>query len=439
MVMRFALLGNHPDGLDFIRALVETGRHELAAYCGPVAGAEALRERGLPIHPSGDLEEVLADPAVEAVVVASRIADRAEHLRRALQSERHVLCAHPADQTPDTAYEAAMIQADTRQVLLPLLPWTLHPGVARLRQLLHDRDTPLGKIGLIEIEIASTGRVLSDTDPVRQRPAVPGWDIFRALGGEIAEVSAFATGEELTAAQPLLLTGRFEGGVLFRGSYLPDRAESVWHIRMSGEDAKVELVFTRGWPGPARFCRHEAAGARQDESWETWDPWPTLVRVFEAAAGLWPTTGPLPPRPAPANTPPDAITAEKPGPHILAGELPPLSWQDEVRCLELDAAVRRSVHYRRVSVMEYQEATEEAGFKGTMTLVGCGLLWSILFLLILSVWAPRAGWLIGPVLVIFLFLQLFRWIIPRSQGAGGGGHASGSKTPDTGRVRQDSP
>jgi predicted dehydrogenase len=216
--MRFALLGNHPDGVAFVRALVDTGRHELVAYAGTAAGAADLRDHGLAVRPTGDLEEILADPAVDAVVVASRLADRPEHMRRALQSERHVLCVHPADHTADTAYEAAMIQADTRQVLLPLLSWTLHPGVARLRQLARSRQTPLGKIGLIEMEIAATDRVLLETDPVRHRPAVPGWDVFRALAGEIAEVSAFATGEELTADQPLLLTGRVEGGVLLRAS-----------------------------------------------------------------------------------------------------------------------------------------------------------------------------------------------------------------------------
>src|SRR5262249_54360610 len=54
------------------------------------------------------LEEVLADPAVDAVIVASPLPERAAELRRALQSERHVLCAYPPDATPDAAYEAAM-------------------------------------------------------------------------------------------------------------------------------------------------------------------------------------------------------------------------------------------------------------------------------------------------------------------------------------------
>src|SRR5262245_37236958 len=135
--MRFALLGDHPDGLDMARALVETGRHELAVYSGPPVGLEYLRRWGIGASPVGDLEEVLADPAVEAVIVAGSPPGRPAHLLRALQSERHVLCVHPADQTPDTAYEAAMLQGDTGMLLLPLLPEALHPAFARLAELVH--------------------------------------------------------------------------------------------------------------------------------------------------------------------------------------------------------------------------------------------------------------------------------------------------------------
>src|SRR5262245_53642414 len=98
--MRFALLGDHLDGLDITRALVESGRHELAVYCGPAAGAEYLRRWHPGFRMVADLEEVLADPAVDAIIVAGRPTDRPEQLRRALRSERHVLCVQPVDTTP---------------------------------------------------------------------------------------------------------------------------------------------------------------------------------------------------------------------------------------------------------------------------------------------------------------------------------------------------
>src|SRR5689334_15681530 len=134
--MRFALLGDHPDGLDMARALVASGRHELAAYSGPTVGLEWLRRWDLPVVSVPDLEEVLADPSITVLLVAGPPGDRVNQLRRALQSERPVLCVHPADDSANGAYEAAMMQADTGMLLLPLLPDRLHPALVRLSDLI---------------------------------------------------------------------------------------------------------------------------------------------------------------------------------------------------------------------------------------------------------------------------------------------------------------
>ncbi len=376
--MRFAILGTHPDGLETACALVESGRHRLLAYT--VAPPDAtLRRWGPSARLVADLEEILADPAVEAVLVAGGPAERPAQLRRAMQSERHVLCVHPADATPDAAYEAAMIQRDTGRVLLPLLSEGLHPGVVRLAELLRQPDGPLGPPRLVEVERWSPDAVLLPGEAAR-RPGLPGWDVLRRLGGEVAEVTGYAEREEVSPDEPLALSGRFERGGMFRASFLPRQPESRWRLTVSAGGGRAELVFPLGWGGPA-FLRWAAAGGeRREEAWGVWDPWQALAAAFEAA---------------------------------VAGSTPPLTWQDEVRCLELDDAVRRSVERRRATPLEYPDATEEVGIKGTMTLLGCGLLWVVLLLLVLSMWLPWAGWLIAPVIVAFLALQVFLWAVRR--------------------------
>src|SRR4051794_37723924 len=102
--MRFALLGNHPDGVEMACALVESGRHQLLA-CTALLEEQSLKRLGEQVRKVSDIEEVLADPAVEMVIVAGGIDVRAAQLRRAVQSERPVLCVHPPDQTPEAAYE----------------------------------------------------------------------------------------------------------------------------------------------------------------------------------------------------------------------------------------------------------------------------------------------------------------------------------------------
>jgi predicted dehydrogenase len=378
--MHIAILGTHPDGIDMACALVESGRHELIAYTSaePVPD-HILRRWGPNTRRLHDLEELLADPEIEAVIVAGSPANRTVQLRRALQSERHVLCVYPPDAVPDGAYEASMIQKDTGRMLLPLLPEALHPAVVRLGQLVRSGLRPLVEPRLIEFERWATDRVLLDTG-AEHRPAFPGWDVLRAVGGDIAEVSALAPREELSAEEPILLSGRFERGPLFQVSLLPFQSEPRWRLGAVGSHGRVELLFPVGVRGPAFLSWRDANGDLHEETWQAWDPWPALVALFEA----------------------------QPGPS-------PLTWQDAIRSLELDDAARRSVQRRRASTLEYQEASEEVGFKGTMTLVGCGLIWLTIVIVIIAIWFPKAGWAVVPLLVIFLGLQAFRWIVPRSR------------------------
>src|SRR5262249_28274591 len=154
--MHFAILGSHPDGLEMAAALVASGRHKLLACTTPVPAVYHAR-LGDP-KPVADLEEVLADPAIDAVIVAGSPVNRPTQLRRALQSERPVLCVHPADDSPDTGYEAALIQQDTGRILLPLLPDALHPGILRLAELIGQGNAgPFGDLRLVEMERGSAG------------------------------------------------------------------------------------------------------------------------------------------------------------------------------------------------------------------------------------------------------------------------------------------
>lgn len=387
--MRFALLGDHPDGIDMGCALVESGRHRILAYTAPLS-EDVLRRWGESARRVSDVEEVLADPAIEAVIVAGNASVRPAQLRRALQSERHVLCVHPPDQKPEIAYEAAMIRNDTGCVLLPLLPEATHPAIRRLAEFVRRKEagsSPIGVFRMLEMERGVEGEVLDGVWIAGHKPSFPGWDILRCIGGEIQEVSAFAEEEELREGEPVLVSGRFQQGGLFHVSLLPCQHQPSWRLTAIGSAGRVELLFPQGWNGPALLDWSDRDGEPREEYWQLWDPWPALIETFEQKV---------------------ASAAPQEG-------QPHLSWQDTIRALELDDAARRGVEKRRASVLEYPEATEEVGFKGTMTLVGCSLLWGVLLLLILSVWWPKLGFLIVPLIVVFLGLQFLRYMVPEQR------------------------
>jgi predicted dehydrogenase len=378
--MRFALLGNHPDGLEMAVALVASGRHQLVVTTQTPPADHPLGSLFANVPRQSDLEEVLADPAVEAVIVAGDVDVRPKQLRRALQAERHVLCVHPPDDSPALAHEAAMLREDNRVVLLPLLSTGLHPAIRCLAILIEQpgtSPTPLGSLQLVELEWAAREEVLTGITIAHRNPSFPTWDILRRLGGEVAELSGFAEREELTPGAVVLLAGRFARGGLLQARLLPARAAESRRLVVTGEWGWAELYYPQGDHGPAFLTRPGPDGQVIEESWDRWDPWPALVEQFEAA---------------------------------LAGRDRELlvTWQDTVRALELDDTARRSVERRRADRLDYQVASEEVGFKGTMTLVGCGVLLISMLLLIVARWFPAAGWLIVPLLVIFLGLQFLR-------------------------------
>jgi len=410
--MRFALIGDHPDGLDMARALADSGRHQLVIFCGPALAFDLLSRWSLSPRRIGDMEAVLADPSVEGVIVAGRIGDRPNQLRRALQSELHVLCLHPADQTADIAYEAEMIRKDTGKRLVPLLPEALHPAIARLASLLRAHVDARGL--LVEIERHAREQVLLEADDVNDRPGFPCWDILRALGGDIIELMAFAETEHAAVDEPILLCGRFVNGGLFQEKLLPNQPEALLNVTVRCQEQRFELRFPHGVTATSQLVWTDAGGEPHQENWEAWNPWPALVAAFEKK----PRTGERVQQPGELDqhvTTDDVHLRAIVPPSTERG--PELSWQDEIRALELDVAARRSMEHRRAGTLDFEEVTEEASFKGAMTLVGCGLLWSSLMLLILSVWLPWLGWLILPLFAVFLLLQALRLGMPKQPAA----------------------
>src|SRR5579884_3404623 len=116
---------------------------ELAWCCD--ASAEA-RERVAARFPqarfTGDLDEVLSDPSLDAVALATPVPSHAELAVRVLESGKHCFVEKPLAQSVADAERAVAAAEATGRVLMVGHLLEYHPGVQRLKQL-----TDSGELG----------------------------------------------------------------------------------------------------------------------------------------------------------------------------------------------------------------------------------------------------------------------------------------------------
>ena len=128
--MRFALLGSHPDGRTApppSSSPADTpsppapgrSRPSRAIASGPTSAASPISKRFWPTEPLRRSSSPAPPPT-------------ALPLRRAC-SRSGTSSASTPGQSPDAAYEAALVRGDTGMILLPLLPDVIHPGIDRAR------------------------------------------------------------------------------------------------------------------------------------------------------------------------------------------------------------------------------------------------------------------------------------------------------------------
>jgi predicted dehydrogenase len=103
------------------------------------ADAQA-RERFAPRYPqtrfTGDLDELLADPELEAVVIATPVPTHYPLAKRALEAGKHVLVEKPPAMHGDEMEELVAIAEERDLTLMPGHLLLYHPGVRKLKELI---------------------------------------------------------------------------------------------------------------------------------------------------------------------------------------------------------------------------------------------------------------------------------------------------------------
>ena len=143
MTTRWGILATGKIARTFARDLALVPDAELVAVGSRrLASAEAFAaEHGGTAY--GSYEELVADPAVDVVYVASPHALHLDHARLALEAGKHVLCEKPLTLDVAAAEEMVRVAAEHDRFLMEAMWTACHPAILALRDRL--RSGELGR------------------------------------------------------------------------------------------------------------------------------------------------------------------------------------------------------------------------------------------------------------------------------------------------------
>lgn len=210
-------------GTEIAPAVTAAGNSALAAVSSRDAGrARNFADQHGAASAYDDYRAMLADPAVDAVYIATPNSLHADQVVQAAEAGKHVLCDKPLATTiPDAERAVAACQAAGVRLGVTFQTRN-HEGMSDLRRLLADGE--IGAVRLVQIEV-SPGRALPGgwrTDPalagvgVMNNLGVHAYDLLRyLLDAEVAEATAVVDVEPGFAVDTMALALlRFDTGAL---------------------------------------------------------------------------------------------------------------------------------------------------------------------------------------------------------------------------------
>ncbi len=198
-------------GPNLARNLAERPEFNLRALCDrDPAQLRMLAQRHTQARAIGDLDELLCDDAIEAVIFATPPQTHHPLVKRALEAGKHVLVEKPLATRLDHAHELADLAEDADLVLMPGHTFIYSPAVNAVRDLI--QSGVIGDIHFVTSSRMNLGKYQSDGVVCDLAPHDLSILLYW-LGQPILEVAAsgssvFARGVPETA----FLTLTFAGG-----------------------------------------------------------------------------------------------------------------------------------------------------------------------------------------------------------------------------------
>jgi predicted dehydrogenase len=256
--LRVAVVGLGYWGPNLVRNLHELPDADVAAVCDrDVSRLESIRVRYPAISGTTSFDDVLDDPTIDAVAIATPVSTHAELCAKALEAGKHVFVEKPLAATSVEAQSLIELAERNGLVLMPGHTFLYSPPVDTIRELV-----ARGELG--EIYFISTSRVNLG---LHQADVSVAWDLgphdFSILRYWLEETPSHVT-------------------ALSRGCVIP-QIPDVTFINLefaSGAIAHVEL----SWLAPSKLRRTTIVGSEKMVVYDDTSNEP--VRVFDSGVNL---------------------------------------------------------------------------------------------------------------------------------------------------------
>jgi len=153
---------------------------------------EDKRARWAPQFPStqvsGDFDELLSDPELDAVVVATHVPSHPVLARRAFEAGKHVFVEKPLAQSVAEAEDVVAAAREAGRVLMVGHLLEYHPGVERLKQIADEGE--LGDLHYIYSNRLNLGKLRADENALWSLGAHDVSVVLRLVGEEPIEANA---------------------------------------------------------------------------------------------------------------------------------------------------------------------------------------------------------------------------------------------------------
>jgi predicted dehydrogenase len=148
--------------------------------------SEAARERWGPAFPgtrvTGDLDELLEDPELDAVVVATHVPSHAAIAKRVLGAGKHCFVEKPLAQSVSDAEQVVAAAREAGRVLMVGHLLEYHPGVEKLKEIAESGE--LGEIYYLYSNRLNLGKLRADENALWSLGAHDVSVLLHLAGGE---------------------------------------------------------------------------------------------------------------------------------------------------------------------------------------------------------------------------------------------------------------